>query len=322
MQEPLISVIIPIFKVEEYLERCINSITNQEYKCLEIILVDDGSPDACPIICDTWADKDNRIKVVHKLNGGLSDARNAGLKVATGDYISFIDGDDWVSTYFYSVLVNVMEHEKCDVVECDVVKSKKQIVNDSNFHSSQICYNAREALYELILDKLVHQHVWNKLYSRKLIENVLFPIGKCNEDEFWTYQVFGRATKIVHVNIPLYYYFQRSNSIMGSSYSLKRLDVLEAKLYRQKYIEKYYPELSSVACSNLYFSCMYSQQMALKYMSDGELLQANEVIRNTIFQIDKGNVEIKGFMDKVWYFFSKINFVGTCKLRNVLKIGF
>lgn len=119
---PLISVIVPIYNVEKYLARCVDSIVNQTYKNLEIILVDDGSPDRCPKMCDDYAEKDSRIKVVHKKNGGLSDARNAGMAVATGEYISFIDSDDYVSDDFFECLLDVMNKENSDIAECSVVK--------------------------------------------------------------------------------------------------------------------------------------------------------------------------------------------------------
>ena len=126
----LISVIIPVYKVEEYLENCIQSVIKQTVSDLEIILVDDGSPDQCPEICDLWADKDSRIKVIHKENGGLSDARNAGMKVATGEYVSFIDSDDYISLDFYETLLETIVDNDSDIVECGVVK----FYEDNNFH--------------------------------------------------------------------------------------------------------------------------------------------------------------------------------------------
>ena len=120
MSQPLISVIVPIYKVEEYLDRCVESLINQTYKNLEIILVDDGSPDNCPQMCEAWAQKDSRIKVVHKENGGLSDARNAGFEVATGDIISFIDSDDWIEPEMFETMLSQMEKDDSDIVSCGV----------------------------------------------------------------------------------------------------------------------------------------------------------------------------------------------------------
>ena len=119
-QTPLISVIVPIYHVEQYLNRCVESLVNQTYSNLEIILVDDGSPDNCPKMCDDWVQKDSRIKVIHKGNGGLSDARNAGMQIANGDVISFIDSDDWIDPKFFEVMLNVMQDDESDIVSCGV----------------------------------------------------------------------------------------------------------------------------------------------------------------------------------------------------------
>ena len=215
---PLISIIVPIYKVEKYLCRCVDSILNQTYVNLEIILVDDGSPDDCPQICDDYAEKDNRIKVIHKENGGLSDARNAGMEIAKGKYISFIDSDDYVSLDFFETLYNTIITENSDIVECSVVK----FYENNHFDSISDDFSVRNfstvgGLSALISETLFHQHVWNKLYKSELVLDIPFAVGKLNEDEFWTYQVFGRAKRISRINKTMYFYFQRSNSIMGES---------------------------------------------------------------------------------------------------------
>ena len=234
---PLISVIVPIYNVEKYLARCVDSIVNQTYKNLEIILVDDGSPDRCPQMCDDYAEKDSRIKVVHKNNGGLSDARNAGMAVATGEYISFIDSDDYVSDDFFECLLNVMNKENSDIAECSVVK----FYEDNRFDEfsddlSVKTYDTQDAMSALIAENPFHQHVWNKLYKTELVKDIPYAVGKLNEDEFWTYRVFGRANKVARLNKTMYYYFQRSSSIMGVGYNIRRLDALEGKANRQKKI--------------------------------------------------------------------------------------
>ena len=245
---PLISVIVPIYNVEKYLARCVDSIVNQTYKNLEIILVDDGSPDRCSQMCDDYAEKDRRIKVVHKKNGGLSDARNAGMAVATGEYISFIDSDDYVSDDFFECLLDVMNKENSDIAECSVVK----FYEDNRFDEfsddlSVKTYDTQDAMSALIAENPFHQHVWNKLYKTKLVKDIPYAVGKLNEDEFWTYRVFGRANKVSKLNKTMYYYFQRSSSIMGVGYNIRRLDALEGKANRQKYIEKNFPDLSTQA---------------------------------------------------------------------------
>lgn len=231
---PLISVIVPVYNVEKYLARCVDSIVNQTYKNLEIIFVDDGSTDLCPQMCDDYAEKDSRIKVVHKKNGGLSDARNAGMAVATGEYISFIDSDDYVSDDFFECLLDVMNKENSDIAECSVVK----LYEDNRFDEfsddlSVKTYDTHDAMSALIAENPFYQHVWNKLYKTELVKDIPYAVGKLNEDEFWTYQVFGRANKVARLNKTMYYYFQRSSSIMGVGYNIRRLDALEGKANRQ-----------------------------------------------------------------------------------------
>lgn len=267
----LISVIIPIYKVERYLNKCIESVVQQTYRQLEIILVDDGSPDMCPSICDKWAEKDSRIKVVHKENGGLSDARNIGLKIATGEYISFIDSDDYINPYMYEFLMIAVVQEGCDVAGCEV----QRFVEDEDPVEVPLCkeyavLNKKEAMMELIRDARVQQITCNKIYQKSLIVDILFPVGKYHEDEFWTYQVIGKANRVAIVEYVGYNYLQRSDSIMGVRYSMKRLDAIEAKVLRQSYLEEKMPELATEGKINLLFSCLYQGQLALKSLSREE----------------------------------------------------
>ena len=188
--QPLISVIVPIYNVEDYLDRCVDSIINQTYKNLEIILVDDGSPDNCPKMCDDYAKIDNRIKVVHKENGGLSDARNAGMKVATGEYVSFIDSDDYVSLDFYETLLQTMIDNDSDIVECGVVKFYENGKFDEYSDDQMIKnFNTVDGLEGLINENSFHQYVWNKLYKSSIALDIPYEVSKLNEDEFWTYQI-------------------------------------------------------------------------------------------------------------------------------------
>ena len=276
----VVSVIVPVYKVENVLHYCIDSILNQTYKDFELILVDDGSPDRCPKICDDYAEKDSRIKVVHKKNGGLSDARNAGMAVATGKYISFIDSDDYVSDDFFECLLDVMNKENSDIAECSVVK----FYEDNRFDEisddlSVKTYDTQDAMSALIAENPFHQHVWNKLYKTELVKDIPYAVGKLNEDEFWTYQVFGRAHKVSKLNKTMYYYFQRNSSIMGVGYNIRRLDALEGKANRQKYIENNFPDLSMQAKIDLYGSCMFAYQFVLKFMSGADKKKALSIIK-------------------------------------------
>ena len=325
MEDGLISVIVPIYKVEEYLDRCVESLVNQTYKNLEIILVDDGSPDGCPHKCEDWARKDSRIKVIHKENGGLSDARNAGMNIATGEFISFIDSDDYIASDFIATLLAAMEKENSDIVECSVVK----FYEDGKFekYSDNLAVTTSQtesALSGLIAENPFHQHVWNKLYKVDCLKGILFPVGKLNEDEFWTYQVFGRAKKVSKINKTMYYYFQRSDSIMGENYSIRRLDALEGKANRQKYIEKAYPALALQAKTDLFNSCIFAYQNVLKFMSGEEKQIATKIVKqySEACRLSFSEINQEKTSSKKYLYLAFVNFYLCCKFRAIFGIGF
>ena len=243
--EALISVIIPVYKVEEYLDNCLSSVVEQTYKHLEIILVDDGSPDKCPIMCDQWASKDKRIKVIHKSNGGLSDARNAGLDVATGEYISFVDSDDWISPEMYEIMIKAISRENADICACGIMVS----YNDRRecLKIASVIGDSEKILSMIYDDTAYPVSAWNKLYRRKCLENFRFPVGKICEDAFTTYLLVDSVDKIVQISEPLYYYRIRENSIMTSAFSHKRMDEEEAWRCNYEYMAKYYPAIKQKA---------------------------------------------------------------------------
>ena len=233
MSLELISVIIPIYKVEEYLDHCIKSIVEQTYRKLEIILVDDGSPDKCPLKCDEWAERDGRIRVIHKKNGGLSDARNVGMSIATGSYISFIDSDDWISPDFYEKLYRSITESNAQIAASGIVWAYNDHLQYDDFI---------DALKTLIQGRGFYAVAWNKLYKKSLFDGIEFPIGKLHEDEFVTYKLVGKATKLVLCQKVFYYYRQREGSIM-KEWSIRHLDALDAFFQRNKYLAKNYPKL-------------------------------------------------------------------------------
>ena len=321
----LISVIVPVYKVEQYLQKCVDSLINQTYKNLEIILVDDGSPDTCPQICDDYAKKDNRIKVVHKENGGLSDARNAGMEVATGEYVSFIDSDDYVALDFFETLLSVIKAENSDIVECDLIRfNENQSVEVPKFTGKTRSFDTKDGLLKLIVEDEFHQHVWNKLYKADITLDVLYDKGKLNEDEFWTYQIFGRAKKITKIDKPMYYYLQRAGSIMGVGYNLRRLDALEGKVNRQEYVEKKFPDIRVQSKVNLYLSCLFAYQCVLKHMKGEDKAKAKKIIKGYVKRYRFTFEEIKSINDssKKWFYFAKFNFYLCAKFRAVIGIGF
>lgn len=317
----LISVIVPIYKVESYLDRCIASITSQTYKNLEIILVDDGSPDRCPAICDAWAKKDSRIKVIHKQNGGLSDARNAGLVAATGDLIGFIDSDDWIEPDFFEVLFNAMEAIGAEIAECSTAYTAENgKVIRVRSAASPSTLDRIDALRRLILEDGVYQTVWNKLYRRRVIEGIPFEVGKCNEDEFWTYQVLDRIQKLATVEAPLYHYLQRDTSIIGVGYNIRRLDGLEARFQRMQYLQKY-EELAALTRQQLVLDCMWHYQCAISTLTYQDKVTALEYIRTVLKKTPFGMRLTGKISNRLWIMLFRLMPNAAALLRNRLKIG-
>lgn len=319
-----ISVIVPIYKVEDYLHRCVDSIINQTYTNLEIILVDDGSPDNCPMICDEYAKKDSRIRVVHKKNGGLSDARNTGLAMATGEYIGFVDSDDWIHKDMYSILYDMMMKKHCDIVECNSIKVSNMVYDKNiDFRYKFMNYTKEKAIEQLISEKIIQQTVWNKLYKIKNIKDLLFEKGKLHEDEFWTYKAINKCDSLIHIDIDLYYYFQRKNSIMGNEFSLNRLDAIEGKYNRYLFISNNFPQFLDKAKINLFYISLYYLQQSMKYSNKEEYQLSYRFIKDIINKIEFKKEEYNKLSskDKLWIFISHISLSFCCRVRNILNLG-
>lgn len=210
----LISVIIPVYNIEKYIEKCIRSIVNQTYRNLEIILVDDGSTDKSGWICDEYAKTDVRIRVIHKENEGLSDARNSGLNICKGKYIGFVDGDDWIANDMYEFLYQTLTEYNADVVVCGhYIEGDNGVYDSENAEGSLKIYNSHEAVYAVVKDQEIHSYAWDKLYKKELFEGIRYPSGRYVQDIFTTYKVFMNVNKVVCNNQPKYYYYQRRDSI-------------------------------------------------------------------------------------------------------------
>lgn len=321
----LISVIIPIYNVEKYLTRCVDSIINQTYRNIEIILVDDESPDKCPEICDRYLNKDNRIKVIHKKNGGLSDARNKGMDIAKGDYIAFVDSDDYIALDMYENLISLIEKYNADISSCSVYKFYED--EDINLNCNQEynvkVYSNEQALKSLIEEKEIKQTVWNKIYKKSVIKDIKFEVGKIHEDEYWTYQIIGNANKIVHINKPMYYYLQRKDSIMGQEYSAKRLNVIYSRKERLDYIANKFPNLLVEAKMSLFFTCIYNYQFLLRDKKINNKLDLLETIKYYAENIEfnKNDRRFLTLKQQVWFFMARKSLNICCKLRNYLNIG-
>lgn len=238
--EELISIIIPIYRVEKYLKECIDSVINQTYKNLEVILVNDGSPDNCGNMCDEYARKDKRVKVIHKKNGGLSDARNHGIDMATGKYITFIDSDDYVDLKYIEKLYDSIKKNNTKISQCNILKvnDKKEIIEKVGYSENNVKSGKeliKDIYYEHWAENIV---VWNKMYSIELFEKIKYPVGKIHEDEYVTYKILYYIDKVSIVNEYLYCYRQNDNSITGKKFNIQRLDVLEAFEERLTFFEE------------------------------------------------------------------------------------
>lgn len=321
--EELISVIVPIYCVDAYLDKCIGSIVSQTYSKLEIILVDDGSPDNCPLICDDWCKKDSRIKVIHKGNGGAGSARNAGLAAASGSWFSFVDSDDYVAPWMYERMVSYIGNG-VDIIECVMTNAyDDELEFPEGIEGVPIVMNAEQAMSAHISDTLFRQTPPNKLYRTAIAKGIQFPVGTLIDDEFWTYQVIGNARKLVHIPDVLYAYRQRSDSAMHKSFSLNRLQMLDARTGRLEYLRRNYPGLIHQAEVSLWGASLYSCQMALAYLDRDEQKIALQKIRNVLKQIPKDHQRFASLSTKrkLWWVASHLSLVGTCKVRNFLKIG-
>ncbi|WP_300295362.1 glycosyltransferase family 2 protein [uncultured Intestinimonas sp.] len=237
-----ISVIVPVYKVEQYLDQCVESIVGQTYRDLEIILVDDGSPDGCPALCDAWAARDSRIRVIHKANGGLSDARNAGMAASTGAYISFVDSDDWLEIDILDDALSYMEEVDAGIVAFGIAWEYPGRTEIPHPLQTMVYHGKDQIMRTYFESCMVRTTVWNKIYKRELLEKLTFPKGKLHEDEFFTYRALFRADIVASIEKIGYHYRQRANSIMGK-FGLQHLDALDAMSGKEAFLAEKYPDM-------------------------------------------------------------------------------
>ncbi len=283
-------------------------------------MVDDGSPDNCPCICDNWGKKDKRIRVVHKKNGGLSDARNAGMRIASGEYIAFVDSDDWIDLETYSLVMEKIFLTKSQIGVFNIIE-----VTSSNFvpdlSQDYIVLDSEKAIENTIDDVGVKTVAWNKVYNRSILEGLLFPKGKLHEDEFFTYRAIDRAEKIVYLQRQCYYYYQRKESIMGS-FNIRHLDMLDGVKGRMEFVEKKYPSLYSKAKLSFSSCCMFQYQELLNHIE----VDSKSLYRNKIKQLRRSVVVCKDDVkdiDKKSAIFHRVSnspfgldFI--CRIKNIL----
>lgn len=323
MQElPLISVIVPVYKVEAYLDRCIGSITAQTYRNLEILLVDDGSPDRCGEICDGWAARDDRIRVIHKENGGAGKARNIALDLARGELIGMVDSDDYIAPRMYEHLYSLMG-EGIDIAECEGIPTRDdgcQLDEGRDFETLEA--DALRAMDLHLQEKAFTQLIWNKLYRRRVIGDIRFPEGNLIDDEFFTYKVIGNADGLVHSTSRMYAYRQQPDSVMHKPYSLRRLQGLQAHRERLNYLKAHMPSLAYRGRVSLFLFCIYAMQMSLLWLKDEELAQARTQIRQAVREVTplmpSGQNSLS---ENFWLILGQISFEGVCRLQNFLEAG-
>jgi glycosyltransferase involved in cell wall biosynthesis len=279
-KENKVSVVVPIYKVEKYIHRCIDSILNQTYTNLEIILVNDGSPDTCGVIADMYSQCDDRIKVIHKENGGLSDARNYGMKEVTGEFTVFVDSDDWIEKDMIKNMVHSSLKYKADVVQAAFYYAyDDKLLLDRIYLSKEetpLILDNKTLMYELVTNEIVKNFAWGKLYKTNIIRNIPFKKGVLFEDVFWAHKVMHRVNTYLILKQPYYYYYQRNDSIV-STYSIRNLDIIKGLKDRHRFIKNHYEELKDESLKILLKTCMIHFNLLLLNKKDSKGVYRKEI---------------------------------------------
>ena len=292
--DELISVIIPVYRVEKYLDECVKSVVRQTYKNLEIILIDDGSTDACPSICDKWAELDNRIKVIHKLNGGLSDARNAGINIAKGEYITFVDSDDYISGDYIEQMYSRITSD-IDIVCAGYIRVTDNGKIIENCHGTNTILTKNEAMRELVENGLIATTAWGKLYRKKLFSELRFDYGKYHEDIYIMHEILHRVRKVIVSEMGLYYYRVNDQSITGVKFNPKHQDAVYSQLKRLNFIKASYPELINIQKKVVVWHACDNNLKILKSLKGNETFfrENNIIIRKYFKEFISSDASIK-----------------------------
>ncbi len=297
IMNPILSIVVPIYNVEKYLSRCLDSLINQTLKEIEIILVNDGSTDKSGEICHFYAQKDKRIKLYSKINGGLSDARNYGIKKATAAVIGFVDSDDYVDIDMFRVLLELKKESSAEIA----VGGVKMVSNDEKEYQirsleKEAVYNRHDAMEELLKSKRITNSVCNKLFDKVLFEGIEFPFGKLYEDEYVTYRLFDRANKIAMTNTVFYYYRSSPNSITHKMFTEKEFDRIYASEIKVDYIRENYPDLVALAQRYLVYDCVMALSKMQRYKRTYNVLIRDNIRRNLkCFLVGDYSVGTKAF---------------------------
>lgn len=285
----LVSIIIPIYNVEKYLEQCIKSLINQTYRNLEIILINDGSTDKSTKICEKYKNQDNRIVFINKKNGGAASAKNEGLKIAKGDYITFVDSDDFIEPDMIEYMVNTIKKYNSDIIQCSFTNLYK---NTERFKQDKIVEQkiSSKDFLELFLKKWDSSLFWNKLFKREVIENVFFKEGRCIDDEFFTYKCVINSKSIVTSNKIVYNYRMRKSGVMKSESSQKQIlkDRVDYLYERYELVRKIYKDLDKSFLEHLltYYLIIskdyYVDEKLLDYMKNNLKSEKGKIITSNI----------------------------------------
>ncbi|MCP3029190.1 glycosyltransferase [Halobacillus sp. A5] len=319
---PAISIIVPVYNVEPYLRRCLDSILAQTFTDIEVIVVNDGSTDRSGEICDEFAEKDKRIRVIHKKNGGLSSARNAGLDIVKGEYIGFVDSDDYIDINMYKKLYELCIYTRSDISICTFGEVNEKNVSVPKKEKDLILeMDNNEGLRQLFKGEIYRFSVCNKLFNRKCISNIKFPVGFLHEDLATSYQMFAKANKVVFTNFTGYMYFKRENSILTTNYKADRLISFSIWDKIISFMRKEYPELSKEYFSSFVFwsidnsyyivSQIRSEEEKMKFL---KIIQSHiknhykQVMKNDLLSIKyKFLITLINYNPRLFYFQHRIN---------------
>lgn len=282
-----ISVIVPIYNVEQYLDRCVQSLKNQTYKNIEVYLVDDESPDNCPSMCDRYVEEDGRFHVIHKKNGGLSDARNAALEMITGDYVIFVDSDDYVEKDLCQKLASSVK-ENCDIYNYRFRRFFDEHKGEPFIGSGQVRYYMGRELFNMYIKRTPFTHmVCDKMFKRELFDGLRFIKGRYAEDLAICYQLFGRAKGAAFIDETFYNYYTRENSIMGSGTLKLCLDTYKGECEAYQYGRKFYKEFNASNDVRFLNQSMKTYLKLIKRYNINSQDQAAKNVMMHILRIDK-----------------------------------
>lgn len=326
MQNIKVSIIIPVYNVKEYVEKCIESVLNQTYKNIEVIIINDGSTDGCEKIVNKYAQKDKRIKVINKENGGLASARNIGLKLVTGNYVMFVDSDDWIAENTIEKLYKELKKEKYDIIEFGYTKvdEKSIIVDGYKFYEKKLLSN-ESILKEYFSNNIIQEVVWNKIYNRNILQGISMQEGRIYEDYMVMPEILINTNELLIIPDIFYSYLQRRNSIVHSKFSKKNLDWIYAGNYVIDFCNKNIKKYEYAARLRKIMLCVQQYNELIKSdIETNEKIKYKNIIlkefKKDYTEAKKMNILKKEKMTKrMLYYLFNIMPSGTCVVLNIFK---